>query len=120
MGASYDYQQAEDNSGGANDGELLPFRPEHTGLIYAGYRLADLDVRAEVEYGGERNNSSDETLDDYTLLNISGSYNLTPNATLTSRVNNLTNVKYTTNEGFGTRYDTDGINFFTALTYNWF
>lgn len=120
FGGHYDYQQAKDGSGGTNDGDLLPFRPEHTGLIYAGYRLADLDLRAEVEYGGERNNSSDETLDDYTLLNISGSYNLTPNTTLTSRVNNLTNVRYTTNEGFGTRYDTDGINFFTSLTYNWY
>ena len=120
FGASYDYQQAEDDSGGVNDGELLPFRPEHTGLVYLGYRLADLDIRTEVEYGGERNNASNEIIDDYTLLNISGSYNLTPNAILTSRVNNITNVKYTTNEGFGTRYDTDGINFFTSLTYNWY
>lgn len=120
FGGSYDYQQAEDNSGGNNDGKILAFRPEHTGLIYVGYRLPSFDIRAEAEYGGERYNSTYDKIDDYTLLNISGNYHLTPSMMLTSRINNVTNKEYTTNEGFGTRYNTDGINFFTSLTYNWF
>ncbi len=120
FGGNYDYQQAKDSSGGSNDGKFLGFRPEHSGLIYTGYRLSNLDIRAEVEYVGERYNTSYETLDNYTLFNISGNYYINPNLTLTSRINNVTNKNYTTNEDFGTRYNQDGTNFFTSLTYNWF
>ena len=34
----------------------------------------------------------------------------------TARLNNITNEKYVTAPG----YNTDGTNFFTSLTYNWF
>ena len=120
FGGNYDYQQAKDESSGVNNGKFLSFRPEHSGLIYAGYRLPNLDIRAEVEYVGKRFNSSYDVLENYTLFNISGNYYISPNITLTSRLNNITNKEYTTNEGFGTRYNQDGANFFTSLTYNWF
>ena len=123
FGGSYDYQQAKDSSGGSNDGKFLSFRPEHSGLIYTGYRLSNLDIRAEVEYVGKRYSSSYDELDSYTLFNISGNYYINPNLTLTSRLNNITNKDYTTNENYGqygARYNQDGTNFFTSLTYNWF
>ncbi|MFK3867754.1 TonB-dependent receptor plug domain-containing protein [Psychrobacter faecalis] len=119
FGGSYDYQQAKDS----DDGKFLAFRPEHSGLIYTGYRLSNLDIRAEVEYVGKRYSSSYDELDNYTLLNISGNYHINPNLILSSRLNNITNKDYTTNENYGqygARYNQDGTNFFTSLTYNWF
>ncbi|MGB2082330.1 MAG: TonB-dependent receptor domain-containing protein, partial [Psychrobacter sp.] len=120
FGGQYTYTDAEERSG-VNKGKQLVYRPEHTGLIYVGYQALDFDVRAEAQYVGKIYNSPDNStfIDDYTLFNVSGNYYINPNLTLSSRVENLTNEDYTTNEGFGTRYNQDGTNFFTSLTYNW-
>lgn len=120
FGGSYDYQQAKDDSNGINDGNFLSIRPEHQGLVYAGYRLPSLDIRAEYEHVGDYYsnvaNTDSQLVDSYGLLNISGNYKLTDNLSMTARLNNITNKKYITLPG----YDTEGINFFTSLTYNWF
>ncbi|KRU22216.1 TonB-dependent receptor domain-containing protein [Psychrobacter piscatorii] len=120
LGGSYDYQQAKDDSGKANDGNFLAIRPEHKGLVYMGYRLPSLDIRAEYQYVDDYYSGTDNTdaqlVDSYGLLNISGNYQLTNNLTMTARLNNVTNKKYITLPG----YNTDGTNFFTSLTYNWF
>ena len=120
FGGSYDYQQAKNASGGASDGNFLAIRPEHKGLVYAGYRLPSLDVRAEYQYVGDYYsgvaNTDSQLVDSYGLLNISGNYKLTDNLSMTARLNNIANKKYITLPG----YNTDGINFFTSLTYNWF
>lgn len=120
FGGSYDYQQAKNNSGGTNDGNFLSIRPEHKGLVYLGYRLPSVDIRAEYQYVGDYYsgvaNTESEFVDSYGLFNISGNYKLTNNLSMTARLNNITNEKYTTIPG----YDTDGTNFFTSLTYNWY
>jgi len=120
FGGSYDYQEAKDNSGGSNDGNFLPIRPEHKGLVYVGYRLPSLDVRAEYEYVGDYYgdvaNSDIQKVEHYGLLNISGNYELSDNLSMSARLNNLTNEKYVTVPG----YNTDGTNFFTSLTYTWY
>ncbi|MDN5801121.1 MAG: TonB-dependent receptor [Psychrobacter sp.] len=120
FGGSYDYQQAKDDSNGMNDGNFLSIRPEHQGLVYAGYRLPSLDIRAEYEHVGDYYsnvaNTDSQLVDSYGLVNISGNYKLTDNLSMTARLNNITNKKYITLPG----YDTDGINFFTSLTYNWY
>ena len=121
FGGQYTYTDAEDRSD-ANKGNQLVYRPKHIGLVYAGYQGVDFDVRAEAEYVGKKYTNANNSLsiDDYTLFNISGNYYINPNLTLTSRVANLTNVDYATNDSFGSRYNTDGTNFFTSLTYNWY
>ena len=124
FGGQYAYTDAEERLG-TNKGKQLVFRPEHTGLIYVGYQAANFDIRTEAEYVGKTYNVPDNStfMDSYTLFNISGNYYLSPSLTWTSRINNLTNVDYSTNESFGdfpSRYNTDGTNFFTSLTYNWF
>ncbi|MBO1530161.1 TonB-dependent receptor [Psychrobacter sp. F1192] len=121
FGGQYTYTDAEERSG-ENKGKQLAYRPEHTGLIYVGYQALDFDVRAEAEYVGKTYNAPDNStsIDSYTLFNISGNYYINPNLTLSSRIENLTNEDYTTNEGFGTRYNQNGTNFFTSLTYNWY
>jgi len=120
FGGSYDYQQAKDDSGKSNDGKFLAIRPEHKGLVYIGYRLPSLDIRTEYQYVDNYYSSIDNTdkqrVDSYGLLNISGNYQFTDNLTMTARLNNITNKQYITLPG----YNTDGTNFFTSLTYNWF
>lgn len=120
FGASYDYQKAEDDSGDSNDGNFLAFRPEHKGLVYVGYQLPSLSLRAEYEYIDDYYSSPANTdaqrVDGFGLLNISGNYQLNPNLSLTARLNNITNKEYVTIPG----YNTDGTNFFTSLTYNWY
>ena len=120
FGGSYDYQKAEDSSGGSDDGNSLPYRPEHKGLVYVGYRLPSLDIRAEYQYVGDYysriTNTDSQFVDNYGLLNISGNYKLTDNLSMTARLNNITNEEYITDIG----YNTDGINYFTSLTYNWY
>ena len=120
FGGSYDYQKAKDSSNGINDGNFLAIRPENKGLIYVGYRLPSLDVRAEYEYVGHYysavENTATQLVDSYGLFNISGNYKLTNNLSMTARLNNIANKKYITLPG----YNTDGTNFFTSLTYNWF
>lgn len=130
FGFSYDYQDATDESNydGRKDwqgkpidfnGNSLPIRPEHKGLIYAGYQLADLDVRAEYQYVGDYyynvDNSKGQKVDSYNLVNLSGNYQLNPNLSISTRLNNVFNEKYITAPG----YNTDGINFLTSLTYTW-
>lgn len=124
FGGQYTHTNAEEKSG-TNKGKQLVYRPENTGLVYVGYRATNFDIRTEAEYVGKTYNVADNStfIDDYTLFNISGNYYLSPNLTWTSRINNLTNVDYSTNESFGeyaSRYSQDGTNFFTSLTYNWF
>lgn len=118
FGLSYDYQKAKDDSGKANDGNDLPIRPEHKGLAYIGYQLSDIDIRAEYQYVDDYyyNATNTTKVDSYNLVNISGNYQLTPNFSMSARLNNVFNEKYVTAPG----YNTDGTNFFTSLTYNWF
>ncbi|MES1964546.1 TonB-dependent receptor [Psychrobacter sp. AH5] len=120
FGGHYTYTDAEERSGD-NKGKQLVYRPENTALAYIGYQDLDYDIRLEAEYVGKiyTSVSNDTFMDDYTLFSISGNYYLNPNLTVNSRIENLTNQDYTTNESFGTRYNQDGINFFTSLTYNW-
>ena len=121
FGGHYTHTEAEEQRG-ANKGKQLVFRPKNTGLAYVGYQAPSFDIKTEVEHVGKTYTSADNktAMDNYTLVNISGNYYVTPNLTWSSRVNNLTNKDYTTNQTYGTRYNQDGINFFTALTYNWF
>lgn len=118
FGLSYDYQKAKDDSGKGNDGNYLPIRPENKGLVYIGYQLSDIDIRAEYQYVDDYyyDATNNTKVDSYNLVNISGSYKLSDNLSMTARLNNVFNEKYITAPG----YNTDGTNFFTSLTYNWF
>lgn len=118
FGLSYDYQDAKNKGGRALDGTYLNIRPKHKGMVYVGYQLADLDLRAEYQYVDDYyyypGNST--KVENYNLVNISGNYQLLPNLSLSARLNNVFNKKYVTSPGYSTD---DGTNFFTSLTYTW-
>lgn len=117
FGANYDYQKAENQSKGF-DGKRLTYHPEHKGGVYVGYRHADYDIRAEAQYVGKRytDKKNSDTLADYTLVNLSGNYYLSPKLTLGAKLNNLTNKKYETIKD----YNSLGINSMVTLSYDWF
>lgn len=117
FGLSYDYQKAKDDSGGFNDGKYLPIRPKHKGLLYVGYQFTGVDLRAEYQYIDDYYNFAGHSgkIDSYNLVNISGNYQLSPNLSMSARLNNVFNEKYETSQG----YNTDGTNFLTSFTYTW-
>ena len=119
FGFNYDYTNAEDKATGLQ----LTYQPKNKGLVYVGYQKPTFDIRLESQYVGDRDfmNSNNfpptrETLDSYMTLNLSGNYYLSPNLTINSRLNNLTDKDYETVYG----YRQKGINSFVSLTYQWF
>lgn len=120
-GVSYDYQEANDVTDGKKSN--LPIRPAHKGSAYVGYAHDDFNIKAEYQRIGGYYRSANHTnkIDGYGLVNISGTYQLTPHISLTHRINNLLNKHYVTNAtqgAYGTTYNEDGINFQTAITIN--
>ncbi|MFT0771239.1 TonB-dependent receptor plug domain-containing protein [Psychrobacter aquimaris] len=128
FGFGYNYLDAEDRNpikpafGESTYGNYLVYRPKNSGSIYVGYQQPKFDVRLEAKYTDERFSDAANTtkLDDYTLLNLSGSVYITPNLRANLRIDNITDEDYTLSNQFGTEYSTDGTNFFTSLTYNWY
>ena len=114
FGLNYDYLDTEDKT----SHKELTYQPNHKGLIYVGYKQSNYDVRAEVQHVGERfrDTANNNSLDSYTLLNLSGNYYLNPNLTISSRLNNLTGEDYETVYG----YNQKGVNAFVSATYKWF
>ena len=114
FGLGYDYLDTEDKK----TGKELIYQPKNKGIVYLGYQQPKYDIRTELQYVGERyrdaNNS--QTLDSYTLLNLTGNYYINPYLTISSRLNNLTDKDYETVYG----YRQKGINSFVSLTYQWF
>ena len=109
FGIDYTNQRIESK----NTGEVFKEdnnQPENKGIIYVGYQHPTFDIRLENQYVG------DTKLDSYNLLNLTGNYYLSPNLTINSRLNNLTDKDYETVYG----YRQKGINSFVSLTYQWF
>ncbi|WP_201511610.1 TonB-dependent receptor plug domain-containing protein [Psychrobacter alimentarius] len=123
FGLGYDYLDAKNKTASSpNYNNDLVYRPQNSGLIYIGYQQPTFNVRLEAKHTDDRfSDVANQTkLDSYTLVNLSGSVYLAPNLRANLRVDNLTDENYTLSNQFGTEYATDGINYFTSLTYNWF
>lgn len=120
-GLSFDYQESNDvtpSSSNKKTKSNLPFRPEHKGTAYLGYVGDSYNLRFEYQRIGSYYAAANHSgkINGYGLLNLSGTYELNPHVSVTHRLNNILNKKYITNESWGTRYNEDGINFYTAIT----
>ncbi len=118
FGLGYDYQKVtDDKKSSANYGKFINYRPQHKGLVYAGYQANDFDIRAEYQYTGDyyTNNANTNKLQSYGLVNFAGNYYLNDKLTLNARINNLTNKEYVTIKD----YNTDGTNVFVSLKYDY-
>lgn len=113
-GLNYDHQTAENDQ----TDDQLSYRPKNKGMVYIGYQQPTFDIRAEAEYVGKRFTNADNSrsLGDYTLLNLSGNYYVNPNLSINTRLNNVTDKRYQTVEG----YRQKGINALVSATYQWF
>lgn len=123
LGASYSYQEPKNLSRTDADGNPydLTNRPRYSTKGYLGYQHNNFDIKAEIEQVGKRYTNATNTaaLDKYTLVNLAGGYQFSPNVRFDARINNLTDEEYTLSEQFGTRYATDGRNYFTSLTFSY-
>ena len=106
VGASYTYTDTEDET----TGEELLRRAKHKFAMDVNYRFREKgNINCEVVYVGERADVDPSTwpasrveLDDYALVNLAGSYNVTDNLEVFARIENLTDEDYEEVKGFGT------------------
>jgi vitamin B12 transporter len=104
VSASYTYTETEDET----TGEELVRRPRHRGAVNVAYSVTPrLHSSLSVAYVGTREDQNfatgtPETLDDYVLVNVAASYDVTPHATVFARVDNLFDAEYEEVLGYGT------------------
>ncbi|MFZ3194423.1 MAG: TonB-dependent receptor [Moraxellaceae bacterium] len=114
-GLSYDYLDAEDRSNAANRGNQLRYRAKHSGVAYFGMQQDQLSGRVELQAVGTRytNPSNTQQVAGYTLVNLSGSVEVTPELKIGLRVNNLFDEQYESIKDYGTL----GTNGLLSLTF---
>lgn len=114
-GLSYDYLDAEDQSSAATRGKQLRYRAKHSGVAYFGMQQEQLSGRVELQAVGTRytNPSNTQRVAGYTLVNLSGSVEVTPELKIGLRVNNLFDEQYESIKDYGTL----GTNGLLSLTY---
>lgn len=114
-GFSYDYLDASDESGGANQGNQLARRARHAGLVFAGMTLDSWTLRAEIQAQGQRFNdpANKESLAGYALTNLSASWQVNKDWAVQARINNLFDREYEQVKDYGTA----GIN--AMLNLRW-
>ena len=114
-GFSYDYLDAEDRSSAATRGKQLRYRAKHGGVAHFGMQQDQLSGRIELQSVGSRytNPSNSQKIAGYTLVNLSGSVEVTPELKIGLRVNNLFDEQYESIKDYGTL----GVNGLVSLTY---
>ena len=114
-GLSYDYLDAEDQSSAATRGKQLRYRAKHSGVAYFGMQQEQLSGRIELQAVGTRytNPSNTQRVAGYTLVNLSGSVEVTPELKIGLRVNNLFDEQYESIKDYGTL----GTNGLLSLTF---
>ncbi len=94
---SYTYTDSENKE----DNSRLRRRPLHKAALDLNIRpLERLQINLNALYTGERDD--DETLPDYTLVNVASSYRITDNCSIFGRVDNLFDEDYEEVTGYGT------------------
>ncbi len=104
LGANYTWTDAQ-NASGANNGRQLPRRPEHMANFTVGWAWTDaISTDVAVRYVGEAFNNEANTvvMDDYTLVDLRGAWQMTDAIALYARVENLFDEDYETARGYGT------------------
>jgi vitamin B12 transporter len=97
--AAYTYLDTEDKS----TEERLERRPDHKASASLGYSGRKLSLVADYTYVGKRfDQGVDGDLDTYSLVKLSGSFNVTESIGIFGRVENLLDEEYEEAGGFGT------------------
>ncbi|PPC75952.1 hypothetical protein WH50_09550 [Pokkaliibacter plantistimulans] len=101
LNASYTYTDVDNEE----DSTALLRQPWHEGSVYVDYKLAGLPaaINTGIVYKGQRDDSGSHHLPSYTVVNVSGRYDLNPTWQLTARVENLFDREYEELYGYGTQ-----------------
>jgi len=111
--AALSYVDAKD----ASTNTELARRPELTGNYTLSYQWEELTVGGTVTYRDESKDSASATsavLDDYWLFDLSADYDITEKLSVTGKINNVFDEKYSTVN----RYVSDGTNFIINMTHS--
>ena len=114
-GLSYDYLDAEDQSSAATRGKQLRYRAKHSGIAYFGMQQDQLSGRVELQAVGTRysNPTNTQKVAGYSLVNLFGAIQVTPELKVGLRVNNLFDEQYES----VLDYSTLGVNGLLSLTF---
>ncbi|MBN1382782.1 MAG: TonB-dependent receptor [Deltaproteobacteria bacterium] len=114
--AAYTYTKATDETpGGIYTGKALRYRPKHSGSASVNIKPQEkLNVNVNARYTGKRyrDKSNINTMPDYTLLNLSASYDVTQRFRVFGRIDNLTDENYNSMYEYGE----PGIGFYGGVT----
>lgn len=122
MKSSVDWQDPMNDE---ND-RWLPRRARVHGAFWLGKHWGDWELGGEVQMSGKRYNDAENlvALGGYTLVNLTGKYQMNDDWSLSVRANNIFDKKYalaTTASSFNPTapdYNTLGANIFLAVTYS--
>ncbi len=108
LGGHYTYLEAED----ASTGEQLDRRPENRAFVELAYTQPGktsfsvdctyVDERSDSYYDSSMFQSVETTLEEYFLVNIAATYDITERVKLLGRVDNVFDEEYEENAGYGT------------------
>lgn len=110
--ASLDLARPEDET----TGNTLVYRARQYGNLEAGYDFGNLNLVAQVIASGMRytNAANTASLGGYAVVNLWGTYPLSPEWNVLGRLNNLLDKTYSLDRG----YNMPGINAFVGFEYN--
>ena len=98
LSASYGYTDATDT-----DGDPLRRLPEHSGDVTLSIDPdGPFSGAVQVRYNGEEQNSATRTVDSWTRVDVTGSYDLNDRIELFGRIENLFDEEYQQIRGYGT------------------
>lgn len=98
LGLTGSFLRTEDD-----EGKQLLRRPEIRWGTKLGFApTGKITLNLDAGYVGERKDWGDVTLDDYTLVNLAGTYDISDTFQLQGRIENLTDEEYEQADGYGT------------------
>lgn len=115
LDAQYSLVDPEDESGGANDGNVLARRAKRTFTFNANKSFGQFSLASKVFVSDRRfdNGSNTRKLAGFTTVDLVGAYQINSSTNLQLKISNLFDADYETVSGF----NSDGANFFFSINY---
>ncbi|MBE0439449.1 MAG: TonB-dependent receptor [Gammaproteobacteria bacterium] len=106
---------AEDKSGGVNDGNVLPRRAEQTFTLNASKSFGKFSLASKLFVSGKRYDDAANTrrLGGFATVDVVGAYQATSDTSLQLKLANVFDKQYETVSG----YNTDGANVLLSINY---
>lgn len=115
VNASASYVDAENRTDGPFFGKTAPHKPHYKAKLRVTRQFNSFSLGASVKYGGERYEDAANTvqLDDFVLVGLRGTWQVTDKWQLQAHVDNLFDAEYVTYQ----HYNEAGRRFFVSVSY---